>query len=189
MTLPSTTVSRRFRIALILVVVLIAILIVMSWPRMFVSEARELTGSVIDLQQLTHFERPSREGFSATIFRIPDASAQLLESNVDSLRGYPMWCALAFDGYKRVRWQPLNELVRGPDRILADAAFREGAIQLDPSAVRTTDDAREFAAALARQYGVYVAAWYRERDGVVTRYFAYVLDIKRRLLVKVSLIT
>jgi hypothetical protein len=100
-----------------------------------------------------------------------------------------MWCGLAFDGYKRVRWQPIAELKSGPDRILADRALRGDAGEVDAASVHSLEDAQQLAASLSSQEGVLVAGWYTARGGVVTNYFVYVLDLKRRVLVKLSLLT
>lgn len=171
------------------VVGLFGVLAVMTWPRMFVSQGRELTGAGIELQEFARFDRASREGLAASIYRIADNSADALNTDQQSLRSYPMWSALAFDGYKRVRWQTLNELKAGPDRLLADALFRGDVPSADASSVRSLDEARDLAVSLSRQEGVLIAGWYTERDGVVTNYFVYVLDLNRRLLVELSLLT
>jgi hypothetical protein len=71
---------------------------------------------------------------------------------------------------------------------LADALFAGDAVSVDTSSVRSIDEARALAVSLAEQEGVLISGWYVERDGAVTRYFAYILDLKRRLLVEVSLV-
>jgi hypothetical protein len=183
------TLRRWLLIGVVVAVGLFGVLVVMTWPSMFVSQGRELTGASIDLHESARFDRASREGLGATVYRITDTSADALSADRQSLRGYPMWSALAFDGYKRVQWQTFSELRGGPDRLLADALFRGDAASVDASSVRSLDDARDLAASLSGQDGVLICGWYTERDGVVTNYFAYVLDLKRRLLVKLSLLT
>jgi hypothetical protein len=185
----ATSLGRWFLVGVAVAVALFGVLAVMTWPRMFVSEGRELTGSSIDLQESARFDRASREGLAASVYRIAEGSADLLEADQESLKRYPMWSARAFDGYKRVRWQTINELKNGPDRLLADAIFHGDAASVDASTVRSLDDARQLADSLSQQPGVLISGWYTERDGVVTNYFTYVLDLKRRLIVKLSLLT
>lgn len=162
---------------------------VMSWPSMFVSQGRELTGVGLELEESARFERASREGPAASIYRITGEAADDLSNNRQSLKAYPMWCGLAFDGYKRVRWQTVEELKGGPDRILADRVLRGEAGEVDATQVQGLKDAQQLATSLAYQEGVLVAGWYTASGGIVTNYFVYVLDLKRRILVKVSLLT
>jgi len=168
---------------------LFGVLAVMTWPRMFVSEGRELTGMGIELRESARFDRASREGLAGSVYRITDQSAGALDANQVSLKRYPMWSALAFDGYKRVRWQPVDELKSGPNRLLARAVLRSDAGPVDAASVSTVDEAQQLAAWLSHQEGVQISGWYTERDGVVTNYVAYILDVKRRLIVKLSLLT
>jgi hypothetical protein len=165
------------------------LLTVMTWPSFFVSQGRELTGVGFELKEVTYFKRGSREGRAAGIYRLPADAADELMQRQESLKAYPMWSALAFDGYNRVRWQTIAELNGGPDRILADRVLRSDAGEIDRAQVHSLQDAEQLAASLLNQPDVLVAGWYRENGGVVTNYFIYVLDLKQRLLVKVSLLT
>jgi len=180
---------RRILIVSAVVLGLFGIVAVMSWPSMLVSECHELTGTDIDLLELARFYPASREGSAGTVYRIPDPSADRLNANQQSLRKYPMWSALAFDGYKRVRWQTLQELKSGPDRLLAETLFGFDSVPMDASSVRSMNELRDLATALAVQESTLIGGWYTDRDGAITNYFVYVLDLRRRLLVKVSLLT
>jgi hypothetical protein len=161
----------------------------MTWPSVFVSQGSELTGVSIELHESARFRRGSCEGDAAWIYRVSGDAADGLRNNPQSLRAYPMWCGLAFDGYKRVRWQTIAELKGGPDRILADCALRSDTGEVDAAQVQSLEDAQQLAASLSNQEGVLVAGWYTANGGVVTNYFVYVLDLDRRILVKVSLLT
>jgi hypothetical protein len=189
MTERAKTLRRWLLVAIGVAIVLFGVLAIMTWPSMFVSKGRELTGASIDLQEYARFDRASREGLAASVYRITGRSVDALNADQQSLRRFPMWSALAFDGHKRVRWQALNELKSGPDRLLVDAVFRADAALMDAPGVSSLDDARNLAASLSGQEGVLISGWYTERGGVVTNYFAYVLDLKRRLLVELSLLT
>jgi len=173
----------------VVVVGLFIVLAVMTWPRMFVSHGRELTGTPINLQEVARFDLASREGLAAAVYRFTDTNANALNAHRQSLKGYPMWSGIAFDGYKRVRWQTLSELKSGHDRLLAEALFHGNIIFMDASRVRSIDDARDFASSISGQDGVLISGWYTERGGVVTNYVAYVLDLKRRILIRLSLLT
>jgi hypothetical protein len=166
-----------------------ALFTVMTWPSMFVSQGRVLMGASLELQESARFDRGSREGRAAWIYRVSGEAADDLSNDPQSLKAYPMWCALAFDGYKRVRWQTIAELKAGPDRILADRALPSEAGDIDAAQVQSLEDAQQLAASLSNQEGVLVAGWYTTSGGVVTNYFVYVLDLKRRMLVKLSLLT
>jgi hypothetical protein len=83
-------------------VAFIGVPLVMTWPSIFVSKGRELTGANIDLREIIRFDR-ERGGFAAAVYRVADGSADALNADQQSLRRYPMWSAAVFDGYKRVR--------------------------------------------------------------------------------------
>lgn len=170
---------------------LFCVLAVISWPRMFVSEGRELTGASIELRELARFDRASREGSAATVYRIGEGAALALAANKTSLKRYPMWSARAFDGYKRVRWQTMQELKSGPDRLFVDWVFLgiTHPTAVDAEKVSSLDEVRALAASLSQPDGVLLCGWYTGSDDVVTNYVAYILDLKRRLLIKLSLLT
>jgi hypothetical protein len=164
--------------------------LLVNWPIGFVSRGRELTGVEVDLKQVYRFPNHyQREGYSATIYRLRTGE---LDSPAcrQQLSRYPMWCGLALDGYKRVRWQTLDELRRGPDRILAERVFND---DVEPIDLGTTDDFGDihgFAIKLAKQDDdVMIAAWYSNSGGIVTNYFIYILDLRRQVLVQLALTT
>lgn len=167
---------------------LFGLLAVMTWPTMFVSHGRELTGTEIALLEFARFTPSSREGSAGAAYRIPEPTAESLNANQEILREYPMWSALAFDGYRRVRWQTLQELERGPDQILA-VLFDFDPAPIDATNVRSMNELRDLATTLALHEDALIAGWYTDQDGAITNYFVYVLDLRRRLLVKLSLLT
>lgn len=182
-------IRRRLFIVSAVVLGLFGMVAVMTWPTMWVSQGRELTGTDIDLLELARFTRASREGSAGAIYRIPDPNADRLNANQQILQEFPMWSALAFDGYERVRWQTLQELKRGPDQLLAEVFFDVDPVPMEAARVRSMDELRDLASALALQEDALIAGWYTDRDGVITNYIVYVLDLKQRLLVKLSLLT
>ena len=156
----------------------------MTWPSVFVSQGRELTGTTLELQEFARFKRGLREGAGATLYRISGEAVDDLRNDPQSLKAYPMWSTLAFDGYERVSWQTVAELESGPDQILAHRVFGSDAGEVDAARVQSLEDARQVATWLSNQEGVVVAGWYTESN-----YFVYVLDLNRRLLVKLWLLT
>jgi hypothetical protein len=178
---------RRLRPWLIVVSVVIVAIVVMTWPSLFVSRSRELTGRNFDLRAISSYVYPGREGPCASIYRLPNAAADALDADRQSLRQYPMWTALAFDGYQRVRWQTLSELKAGPDQILATLFETGGGIPDDVIDNRLTE-ARNLAVRLTLQEDVLIAGWYVERNGHMTNYFVYVLDLKSRRMVKLGML-
>src|SRR4051794_26953489 len=122
------TVKTSRAVRRLLVVVLVAgaglfiLVTVMTWPSMFISEGRELMGIGVDLKEVAKFDDgSSREGVAVWVYPLPDGTADALDAGRAALRNYPMRSGLAFDGYRCVRWQTLDELKAGPDRILAGA--------------------------------------------------------------------
>ena len=190
MTIRSLLLRRSVTVPCCILACVFALLAVVTWPRIFVSQGRELTGTSLDLEQIVRVDDGSmREGAAAWVYRLPDRAADALDSDRQRLRRFPMWSALAFDGYRLVRWQTLAEMNRGADRILADSVFRSGGRDLDPANVSAVGDAHDLASFLVQQETVLVSGWYTESKGVVTNYFVYVLDLRRRLMVKLSLLT
>jgi hypothetical protein len=163
---------------------------VQSWPRFFFGEGRELTGVDVEFEEVCHFPLEwRREGPTATVYRVPAVTATALNFNRQSLQNYPMWNGLVFDGYRRVPWTTLDELRHGPHQILAERLFDGDAAVTAVDEIESLADARDFGNALGRQDGVLISAWYTGSNGFLTNYFVYVLDLKRCLLVKLTLTT
>lgn len=195
---PPAATARRFRwrqlcqglaIGGIVGLVLFSLLAVMTWPALFVSESRELTGIDFKLQQTASYNVPSREGYSAWVYRLPDSTADALDTDQQSLRSYPMWCALAFDGYNRVRWQTLGELRAGSDQVLDSEVFAFAEANPDAMRDESFNEAFELSTKKSRQDEVLISGWYRKRNDSVVDYFLYILDLKNRLMIKLALTT
>ena len=159
----------------------------MCWPSPFFSEERELTGVSFDLELVVCVDDGSfREGSKAWVYRISDNAAEILASDHKQLSEYPMWSALAFDGYNLVRWSPLLELQSSPDHLLAEVLSTDCVTTVLPDDVSNMMEARELASSLARTESGLISGWYTAHHGSVTNYFIFVIDLNRKLLVKLS---
>lgn len=70
-----------------------------------------------------------------------------------------------------------------------DRVFRDPDTQIRPEGVTRVQDAKRLASGLVQSESAWVSGWYTTLNGTVTNYFVYVLDLDRRLLVKLSLLT
>ncbi len=184
-------VTRRVRRLLIVVgLVAVAVGLSVTWPQPFLSRERALTGLSFRAELLCHVDDgSSREGEAAWIWRVPESAARRLAADTERLRGYPMWSALAFDGYRLVRWKPALDLCAGEEQRLMDRVFRDPDTQIRPEGVTSVQDAKRLASGLVQSESAWVSGWYTTLNGTVTNYFVYVLDLDRCLLVKLSLLT
>lgn len=182
---------RRFLTVLAVVAAVFVLGTVVTWPSMFVSQEEELTGLSFDLRLIKHIDDGSRrEGKSAWIYEIPEPAAADLAANPDRLRDYPMQSALLLDGYRRLCWTPLHELQSGHERLLVEELYSEAGPALQPRNFERVDDAQQYASQLARDPSSLIGGWYTHRNGkFLTNYFIYVINPRRRILVKLSLLT
>jgi hypothetical protein len=187
--------KRFVRVVVLLLIGVTALLVlftIMAWP-LFTSEETELTGSSFDLSEASFFDETgiSGEGHKICIYRIPEDAARRLTAADYPLSEYPMWSALAFDGYKRIQWVRSTGTVTNEIQIVLQSVFCSefvGGVTLDD--VATIDDARVFASELSTRDGTLVAGWYTVDDGgVITNYFMYVMNLDQRILIKLSLLT
>jgi len=185
-------VTRRLLIVASLVgFIAVAFGLSVTWPQPFLSKERALTGLWFRAELLCHVDDGSwGEGEAAWIWQVPERAAQRLAADTERLREYPMWSALAFDGYRLVRWKPASDLYSGEERRLMDQVFRDPDTRIQPEGVTSIQDAQRLASALVQSESAWVSAWYTTRPrGTVSNYFVYVLDLDQCLLVKLSLLT
>lgn len=183
---------RVLALLLIGVTSLTTVFIVMTWP-LFTSKETELTGLSFDLSEAAFFDDTGMrsEGHRIWIYRIPEDAAQRLNAADYPLSEYPMWSALAFDGYKRIRWMLSTDADSNELQIVMKSVLRsDSAGELTPDYVATLDDARKLASDLTTRDGTLVAGWYTIVDGdVITNYFVYIMNLDERILIKLSLLT
>ncbi|MGZ0171691.1 MAG: hypothetical protein ACKVHE_19280 [Planctomycetales bacterium] len=184
---------RIFAIVATTVVVIVAFGLIATWPP--VAQEEELTGLSYKMDQIAFFDDTGirGEGHRIWIYRIPDDAAQRLAAVDYELSEYPMWSAHAFDGYEQLHWTASVGAANPAATFVLRSLFsgeHRNAINFDD--VKTLDDARQFAHSLTLVDGTLVAGWYVVADAdasVATNYFAYVLNLDERLLVKLSLLT
>jgi len=190
MTIDRRKVLLRIGMALTVVAACCGVYVVMTWPMVIASEERELTGLEFHLDLIAQVNDGSyREGYRAWVYRIPPTAATAINADRNSLTTYPMWSALCFDGYKLVRWKPIQAIRASEDRILLERVFDCHSTDVAPEQVRTVEDARHLATSIANGKSALIASWYSSSEGIVTNYFVYVIDLEHRLLIKLSLTT
>ncbi len=176
----------------ICVAALFAVFTMLIW-RPFTSKEEELTGLSFQLTEVAFFDNTGGrgEGHRIWIYRIPNDAAQRLNAKGYPLSKFPMWSALAFDGYERIQWMPTNTANSADVQLVMKSVFSdESATETDLDDVHTMADARRFAHALTKRRGTLIAGWYTAVDSdSVTNYFVYVMNLNARVLVKLSLLT
>ncbi len=170
---------------------LFVVFCIVLWPP-FTSEEVELTGLSFQLSETAFYDDTGSrgEGRRIWVYEFPPAASQRLSARDYPLAQYPMWSALAFDGYKRMRWKLVKDANSEEVELLKSALGNDDYERWTYDDALAIDEARGFARKLADRDDTLISGWYTVvNDDMITNYFLYVLNLKDRILVKLSLLT
>ncbi len=167
------------------------------WPIAYLPLGRVLTGRNIDLAGEVCFREvevidgiTARTGRSAWVYHLSEADAAALRSDRNALNDYPMWSAGAFfDGDRQFHWTNLAELQEGPHKAVVRAALNTQQLICGRDQIASYADAHCLAATLLQKPTTLISGDYTARETTVTNYCLYVLDLERRVVIKLFLLT
>ncbi len=167
------------------------------WPIAYFPLGRVLTGRNIDLAGEVCFREVEvidgitvRTGRSAWVYHLIEADAAALTADRNALNNYPMWSAGALlGGYQQFRWTSLAELQEGPHKIVVHSALNIDRLDCSRDQIASYADAQCLAATVLQKPATLISGDYTARETTVTNYCLYVLDLERRVVIKLTLFT
>lgn len=167
------------------------------WPIAYFPLGRVLTGRNIDLAGEVCFREvevidgiAAETGRSARVYHLTEADAAALTADRNALNNYPMWSAGAFfDGYRQFHWTNLAELQEGPHKAVVHSALNIDRLDCGRDQIASYTDAHCLVATVLQKPATLISGHYTEQKTTVTNYFLYVLDLERRVVIKLALLT
>lgn len=188
---------KRRHIAACAVGGMLCIMAVELWPVAYFPLGRVLTGRNIDLAGEVCFREvavidgiAAETGRSAWVYQLTEADAATLAADRNRLNDYPMRSAGALlDGYQQFRWTSMAELQEGPHKVVVHSALNIDRLDCGRDQIASYADAHCLAAALLQKPITLISGHYTAHETIATNYFLYVLDLERRIVIKLSLLT
>lgn len=158
----------------------------------------ELTGIEFPLKIIYRQDTSNRGrelGFWVEVYQLPEHIQALLNEKRINLKEYPMFSGLEMDRYKRITWShgfPRNDIEN------CIYVFFKKDISKSPmptvESISNIEDAKDLANHLLRCPDTLCGGWYKgaksdEHGVMITRYFFYIINIEKKVLIKFGLDT